>query len=118
MTEQELLDECFDKLERDGIVARQNFTCCQSCGLEDIRDEMAEMEAEGTKVRGFVFYHDQDAKDAAEGRGLHLTYGSTSDDEAEDLKIGRRVVEELQSWKFKSTWDGKISSRIHVEVAL
>ena len=41
VTDCDRLDQAFDDLDRSGIVARQNFTCCQNCGHAEMGDEIA-----------------------------------------------------------------------------
>lgn len=54
-------------------MARQNFTCCQTCGLAEIDDEIEVVRAEGRPVRGYAFFHQQDTAGAVEGGSLcHL----------------------------------------------
>ena len=76
VTDCDLLDRAFGELERAGIVARQNFSCCGNCGSIEILDEMTNAKGAGTKVRGYTFYHMQDTDSAADGYGLLLNYGS------------------------------------------
>src|SRR5690348_7266355 len=40
VTDNDRLDSAFATLDLGGIVARQNFRCCQTCGSNDIHDEM------------------------------------------------------------------------------
>jgi len=109
------LDRCFADLEKDGIVARQNFTCCQTCGHAEIGDEIAAAEKRGA-VAGYTFYHQQDTEHAAEGGGVYLAYGALSAEEAKSLAVANRIVDALGRAGLKVTWDGKSSSRILVQL--
>jgi hypothetical protein len=55
-TDCDRLDEAFAALNQHGIVARQDFSCCNNCGFTDIWDEI-EKEEERQPVTGYVFYH-------------------------------------------------------------
>ena len=80
-TDCDKLDTAFDRLEQQGIVARQNFTCCQNCGHTEIDDEITKA-LNVREVKGYVFYHMQDTENAAEDGLLYLAYGSlTGEDE-------------------------------------
>ncbi|WP_017596722.1 DUF6891 domain-containing protein, partial [Nocardiopsis potens] len=78
------LSAAFAALDEAGITARQNFTCCRSCGLSEIGGER-----EG--ARGFVFYHSQDTEAAAAGAGLYLAYGGFDGSEETTAAVGREV---------------------------
>src|SRR5579883_3124579 len=60
-TDCDKLDAAFDELEQQGIVSRQNFTCCQTCGHAEIWDEV-ELARQDAEVKGYVFYHMQDTE--------------------------------------------------------
>jgi hypothetical protein len=55
-TDCDRLDEAFDALNRDGIVARQDFSCCNNCGFTEIWIEVEQAEKR-QHVDGYVFYH-------------------------------------------------------------
>jgi hypothetical protein len=108
----ELLDSerllaAFRDLDLDGVVARADFTCCQSCGMTEIADEAP------APSGGYVFCHRQDVDAAARGEGLFLSYGTLADD-VDAAEIGRRVVKALRSRGLTVDWDGEITSRIHL----
>lgn len=117
-TDNDRLDRAFAALERDGIVARQNFTCCQSCGHAEIGDEI---EAARGPVSGYVFFHCQDTESAADGGGLFLAYGAVMPKCTPDVEWDRaskdvagRVVTALRREGLDAHWDGNLSRRIQV----
>jgi hypothetical protein len=55
-TDCDRLDEAFAALNRQGIVARPDFSCCNNCGFTDIWDEIEEAEKRQA-VEGYAFYH-------------------------------------------------------------
>ncbi|MGL6235778.1 MAG: DUF6891 domain-containing protein [Segniliparus sp.] len=64
----------FEELERRRIVARMNFTCCNSCGHFEIETERDESMPDAT---GYVFFHGQDAAQLGDApTSLHLRYGT------------------------------------------
>ena len=117
VTDCDRLDSAFAALEKRGIVARQDFSCCGTCGAAEIIDEMDSVADTGATVRGYTFYHTQDTESAVEGRGLFLNYGATEDDEAAALTIGREIVEVLRSHELSVVWDGSWEKRIHVPLS-
>lgn len=108
------LDFAFAELEGNGIVCRQDFCDCQSCGYSEIWDEIKTVIEAGQHVRGFAFFHMQDTTRAVRDRELYLCYRSTSDGEAADLEIAREVVETIRRHGLKVDWDITINHRIGV----
>lgn len=112
----DLLDQAFADLEQSGIVARQDFTCCGTCGVAEIGDEIDKLEESGTKARGYTFYHTQDTESAVEGYGLYLNYGDVEGTKEGSAAIGREIASKLQSLGLKVDWDGALSKRIGVKL--
>jgi hypothetical protein len=113
-TDCDRLDDAFAALERGGVVARQNFTCCGTCGSAEIGDEMEVVSAAGVTVRGYVFFHMQDTDSAVEGDGLYLNYGATEDGEDAALAVAREIVAELEAHGLRTNWTGSWDQRIAV----
>ena len=86
-TDHDRLDDAFFTLDEAGIVARQDFTCCASCGHHEIWEEIG-----AEPARGYVFFHWQDTETAARGDGLYLAYGSTSEGDEASVAVGREIV--------------------------
>jgi hypothetical protein len=74
-TDCDRLDAAFTDLGRAGILARQHFSCCGTCGADEIREELDQAEKAGQPARGFTFFHIQDTEHAVAGEGLYLSYG-------------------------------------------
>ena len=81
------LDAAFAQLEQQGVVARQNFTCCGTCGSTEIWDEMKDPKYANQQLKGYVFYHSQDTERAAEGGGVFFNYGATEGHTSEEKRI-------------------------------
>jgi hypothetical protein len=114
VTDCDRLDSAFADLEQRGIVARQNFSDCGTCGVAEIADEIAAARKGGRKVQGYVFYHEQDTESAVEGHGLHLNYGSVEEGENAAVKIADEVVKALKDRGLQPSWDGTWRTRIRV----
>ena len=112
-TDCDRLDWAFEELERDGIVARQNFTCCCNCGHYEIWDEIKQAREEHP-VEGYVFYHMQDTEAAVAGGYLYLAYGSVEEDEEALTTIGRKIVLGLERAGLRTQWDGQGNTRIRI----
>jgi len=112
-TDNDRLELAFSALESGGIVARQNFTCCQTCGHAEIGDEIETAREAGREVRGYTFFHQQDTERAAEGGGILLAYGPAA--EGVDLAtVGHEVADALRDAGLTVEWTGDVSKRIGV----
>jgi hypothetical protein len=116
ITDCDRLDFAFKTLEEKGIVSRQNFSCCGTCGSGEIWDEMESAQNAGNAIRGYTFFHMQDTESAVEGSGLYLNYGSTDEGEEAAVSIGYDIQRELEAHGLKTNWDGKLSMRIGVSL--
>ncbi|CAH6418160.1 Hypothetical protein HVR_LOCUS35 [uncultured virus] len=108
------LDTAFEILESEHIICRQNWTCCRSCGLNDIEYELT------PESKGFTFFHIQDAM-FVDKNGLYLTYDSVgTKNETEEIGqenqrlIGQDIVKILRSVGLTTEWNGSIKTRIKV----
>ncbi|WP_432185832.1 DUF6891 domain-containing protein [Streptomyces sp. Tue6028] len=108
LTDPERLTEAFESLDADGITARENFTCCRSCGTAEIGGESRE------GARGFVYFHSQCTQSAAAGHGLMLLYGGFDGSADTTEAVGREVVAALTAAGLSAQWDGSPDSAITV----
>ncbi len=99
-TDPERLTRAFTGLERAGITARENFTCCRGCGQAEIGD------AGAGDARGFVYFHAQGTDAAASGHGLTLHYGGFDGSADTTADVGREVVAALEAAGLHPAWDG------------
>ncbi|CAN5418332.1 hypothetical protein BH11ACT8_BH11ACT8_27980 [soil metagenome] len=135
----------FSALADEGILARMNFTCCQTCGSAEID---AERTSTGTAAPGrypyaewaYTFFHAQDAERLAEpdptlmlsfsaftaapdSNAADVASGRAGDQEAmarviahTDATVGRAVVSALVAQGLTVAWDGTGAQRIAVSV--
>jgi len=116
VTDCDRLDRAFADLENRGIVCRQDFTCCGTCGAAEIGDEIDEARQGGMLVRGYAFYHMQDTEAAVEGHGVYLNYGATTEGELAAVRIGHEICDALRTESLSPQWDGSRETRIKVPV--
>lgn len=109
-TDPDRLERAFAALEEGGIIAREDFTCCRGCGMTEIGAEVDD----GSTVRGFVFFHHQGTRAAAEGHGLSLYYGGFDGSEQTTTAVGHEVVAALTSAGLSTEWDGDPGKAIDV----
>ncbi|WP_269857047.1 DUF6891 domain-containing protein [Streptomyces sp. RPT161] len=98
-TDPERLARAFTALQEAGITARENFTCCRSCGQSEIGGEG------GPDARGFVYFHAQCTDSAAAGHGLMLFYGGFDGSSETTAAIGHEVVAALEAAGLHAEWD-------------
>lgn len=107
-TDPERLTRAFEALTARGVTARENFTCCRTCGTAEIGDERAEGD------HGFVYFHTQCTESAAAGHGLTLLYGGFDGSARTTAAVGREVVDALTSAGLSTQWDGDPGKAITV----
>jgi hypothetical protein len=108
------LDQAFAALNRQGIVARQNFSCCNNCGFTEIWDEVEQAEKHGP-VEGYVFYHFQCNEQAIESGQLLMAYGCVEDDPVAFSRVANKIVAELRQAGLNASWQGTAGHPIVVE---
>jgi hypothetical protein len=115
-TDCDRLDAAFASLESAGIVARQHFSCCGSCGATEIHDEMDRVAKDGSTVRGYTFFHVQDTEHAVEGESLFLSYGAPDRDRDRAVEVGHEVVAALKEQGLHPAWNGRHANRIGLPI--
>jgi hypothetical protein len=113
-TDCDRLDLAFEALEGSGILCRQDYQCCLSCGYARIAAELDEI-GRG-RFRGFTFYHQQDTNEAVETGSIGLGYGSVTHDEGQSIAIGHEIVSALREQGLKVDWTGSLDKRIIVQL--
>lgn len=113
-TDCDRLDEAFANLNEQGIVARQNFSCCNNCGFTEIWDEVAK-EEKRHPIEGYVFYHLQCTERAIKSGQLLLAYGCVEEDTALFIQVANKIVAELRRVGLDANWQGTASHPIVVD---
>lgn len=142
-TDCERLDRAFLELNNMGILAKQNFSCCNSCGHKRIeralknstkRTRSAKHEVEltlksqskhsmqpkrkGGEIWGYAFFHSQDTDAAVATGELNITFGAAdkTSDEALDIaiEVGKKVVEALKRNGLNTSWDESYLQRVGI----
>ncbi len=114
-TDCDRLDFAFYRLEEEaGIVARQNFTDCQTCGHYEIQGELQARQKQRPVV-GYTFYHEQDTEHLVDDGTLYLAFGAVEAGEPAELAVAQRVVTVLREAGLTVTWNGSTKTRILVQ---
>jgi hypothetical protein len=124
-TDCDKLDRAFDALQKEGVVTRQHFACCNDCGHREMQSELRRMgKVKHRSVKGFAFFHQQDTARAVKSGSLYITFdalatvGEVEVDKAIEraLLVGERIVAALSAAGLKTHWDGSYLRRIEVPV--
>jgi hypothetical protein len=108
------LDEAFAALNRQSIVARQDYSCCNNCGFTEIWDEVEE-EEKRQPVEGYVFYHLQATETAIKSGQLLMAYGCVEDDTEAFHRVANKIVAELRRVGLNASWQGTAGHPIVVD---
>lgn len=106
VTDCDRLSAAFEALNTAGVTARENFTCCMSCGTHEIGGERRPEDT------GYVFFHHQDTELAARQNWLMLAYGDHRGGEDRTVAVGRQVVAALAEQGLTTEWNGRPDQRI------
>lgn len=104
----------FKEMRKRGLIARQNFRCCQSCACYEIATTM---EKPTCKKIGYVFYHSQDNARKRKFQDFHLAFGGRHNNEGDTeatQNVGKLIVKCLADNGVKSNWNGDTATRILV----
>jgi len=104
-----IISQLFKNLRKKGILARQNFSCCGSCGSYELFNYIKD-----TDKIGYVFWHHQENKSFKKHGEVFLHFSSKSDDDAETIKIGKTIVEEIIKLNLPYEWNESASECIHI----
>lgn len=113
-TDCDRLDTAFAALNAQGIVARQNFSCCNNCGFAEIWDEVDEVEKQQA-VKGYAFYHLQCTERAIKTGQLLIAYGTLDEDMGSLNSVVSSIITELRNAGLTASWAGTLGHPIVVE---
>jgi hypothetical protein len=113
VTDCDRLDMAFADLERQSILARQDYWCCSTCGHAAAWEEVKHAQADGP-MKGYVFFHNQDTQYAVWGEIL-LAYGAVEDSEQALIDVAKTIIETLRRHKIATEWSGNTNERILVK---
>jgi hypothetical protein len=102
-------------LELKGIVARQNFACCQTCGHAEIEDEIESFAAAGGDPRGYVFFHQQGTESAIADGEVGFAYGPAKED-VNSVDVASELANAVRAVGLKVDWNGESSMCVMVSL--
>ena len=105
----------FAELERNRIIARENFACCQTCGHDEILGQVAAP----SQWNAYVFFHQQDAEAIFECGAGALAFGLAPGGRTAGLNmsdlIRSTILPTLEKHGVNAKWDGDERTRILLE---
>jgi hypothetical protein len=118
------LNKAFDLLRRRGLIARQRFSCCNSCAWYELATYVEEKIDKTPKakdaIKGCVFYSRQGGFfDGRRVTNLYLQFGHVSttkhgDVGAPTIEVGKMVCDALKEVGLVPQWDGTESDCVCV----
>lgn len=120
------LSDAFKSMRKEGLVARQAFSCCGSCAGYDLATELKEKpQAVKDSFKGCAFYTKQGApprdgsRDSRTFKGLYLSYGPVGVSGEKDYglpteEVGAIVKRCVEQAGLEVDWDGTPEKRIFV----
>lgn len=116
------LTTAFKAMRAVGLIARQNYLCCQSCAGYDVAERLTAMPAaKRAKVIGCAFYtrQDWDGVNQRHFKGLYVAYGPVETQAHGEVglpteAVGHLVHRCLEDAGLPVDWDGRPESRIFV----
>jgi len=119
---QDRLNVAFKAMRKQGIIARQRFSCCMNCASYELGGDLKE--PKNAKKIGAVYYHKQDAQNLDAYQNFYLGFGgnpahnpTNSDpiDAANAIKVGKLAVEALKAAGLTVEWNESNETRICIK---
>lgn len=114
-TDWDRLDNAFQSLDNNGIIALHYAGNTQSDGLADTMEVFDARQQAGETPQGYVFYHGQDVDTALESGRVHLAFGAFDNSEESAAGVARTVVSTVNRHGLHVSWDGSLDQRILIQ---
>jgi hypothetical protein len=112
------LDQLFQDLKNDGILAFGNYSCCSSCGHTDMFGKIDEM----TDFNYYIFYQKQDMSDIITGStGIYIKFGAKAEDadDVDSYNILNTILEKkCPQYGLEIEWDKDPETSMLISVNL
>jgi hypothetical protein len=104
------LTKAFALMRKLGLLAEQNYLCCQTCGVHAMQDCADKDFPADAKPLGYCFYHAQDRDCLKEHGEAHLAFNAFGAGDSE--AVGRIITHCLKVSGVRFKWDGTQRQRI------
>lgn len=125
---QKKLNEAFKILRKEGLIARQRFSCCNGCAGGEIANDVEKMLDAGRKApKGATFYSTQggfvespNSRRFARVRKLYLSFGSVQTEKHGEVglptvEVGKMICAALDKVGLHYEWDGTENQTIVID---
>lgn len=123
---QKKLNKAFAQLRREGLLAKQGFSCCRSCAGSELATLIENLIETGeARPNGVVFYSKQEgfrgsSVRESKFRRLYLSFGSVTTTKYGDVglptvEVGQMLAKALTEAGLTFEWDGSPNSTIVVD---
>jgi hypothetical protein len=104
------LSRAFGMMRGFGLLAEQNYLCCQNCGVHAMQERAAKDYPANAQPLGYCFYHVQDRDFLKEQGVAHLAFNAFGS--VDSVWVGRIIVHCLKQSGVSVKWDGTAAQRI------
>ena len=118
------LSKAFKLLRKEGLIAKQNFSCCGSCGCYEIGEQAkARAKKLGKFLKGYVFFNRQSTQSMYQTGTVNLSYAAfytrTYKKRKEcftDVEIANLIVDKMSEVGLATEWNGDTDKCVTVDV--
>lgn len=107
-TFKQLLNNAFKTFDKVEIIAKQDFTCCLTCGNSEINKYFEPNSA------GYAFYSAQDYEDLRMNDNVYLAFSSWDGNEEKSKEVGFIIKKHLKNYGLNVDWNEDVRTRIMV----
>ena len=116
------LTKAFAIMRNFGLIAKQNYLCCQSCGCFGMATLANELKDKGKEPIGYAFYHNQDKANMVKSGKFYIAYGGFDTTKygkfgLDDKTVGEKIMKALKLLDIEAEWNGNPNTRIFVKVS-
>ena len=123
-TGKQKLKDAFALLRKEGLIAKQNFSCCGSCASYEIGEQARKRAKKfGKYPKGCVFYNRQSTQGMYETGTVYLSYsgfetrnGKLRKECLSDTEIGELIVDKMSEVGLATDWNGDPAKCVMVDV--
>ena len=105
----------FSEMRRYGILAEEDFLCCQNCGAHAMQKRAAEKFPEDAQPIGYCFFHGQDTDILIEEGRTMLAFNGFGP--VDSYPVGNIIVDCLRRAGIRCMWNGDVTKRIEFWLA-
>jgi hypothetical protein len=114
VTDCDRIDQAFDALRGEGILAIHNAGYEPSDGISEVSEQYHSAGGAESGIVGYCFYHRQDMEYALKHHKLGLAFGDIKGDDGRGVEIGKRIRSALEAAGLRVAWTGSIKDKLDI----